>query len=154
MITFPGLLSVGVPAVEANVTNTVALTPGYLSAPWHRSAISEDNALASKFLLPAAAIVGVAGGVLLLRTPEQAFRGLVHASERAHAGDRVRGEHRCRHPVRVLGADDLEPRAGDDDWGGVGWRAGRSLGGRVRPEALRLTVVVLGTAAGLWYLID
>jgi len=30
LITFPVLLAVGVPAVVANVTNTVALCPGYL----------------------------------------------------------------------------------------------------------------------------
>jgi hypothetical protein len=30
LITFPALLAVGIPAVPANVTNTVALCPGYL----------------------------------------------------------------------------------------------------------------------------
>ena len=32
LITFPALTFVGVPAVAASVTNTVALSPGYLSA--------------------------------------------------------------------------------------------------------------------------
>jgi len=32
LITFPLLTAVGVPAVAANVTNTVALCPGYLGA--------------------------------------------------------------------------------------------------------------------------
>lgn len=32
LITFPVLLAVGLPAVAANVTNTVALCPGYLGA--------------------------------------------------------------------------------------------------------------------------
>ncbi|MBN1639806.1 MAG: sulfite exporter TauE/SafE family protein, partial [Anaerolineae bacterium] len=30
LITFPVLTAVGVPAVVANITNTVALSPGYL----------------------------------------------------------------------------------------------------------------------------
>ena len=32
LISFPALTAVGVPAVAANVTNTVALCPGYLGA--------------------------------------------------------------------------------------------------------------------------
>ena len=32
LITFPALTAMGVPAVVANVTNTVALLPGYLGA--------------------------------------------------------------------------------------------------------------------------
>jgi hypothetical protein len=30
LISFPALLSVGLPALGANITNTVALVPGYL----------------------------------------------------------------------------------------------------------------------------
>jgi uncharacterized protein len=32
LITFPLLTAIGIPAVSANVTNTVALCPGYLGA--------------------------------------------------------------------------------------------------------------------------
>ena len=32
LISFPALIAVGVPPVAANVTNTVALVPGYLGA--------------------------------------------------------------------------------------------------------------------------
>lgn len=32
LITFPTLMAVGIPPVMANVTNTVALCPGYLGA--------------------------------------------------------------------------------------------------------------------------
>ena len=32
LITFPALTAMGIPAVAANVTNTVALLPGYLGA--------------------------------------------------------------------------------------------------------------------------
>ena len=37
LITFPMLTAVGVPAVAANVTNTVALCPGYLGATFAQS---------------------------------------------------------------------------------------------------------------------
>ena len=33
LISFPALVAVGIPPVAANVTNTVALVPGYLGAP-------------------------------------------------------------------------------------------------------------------------
>ncbi len=36
LITFPMLTAVGIPAVAANITNTVALCPGYLGALSHR----------------------------------------------------------------------------------------------------------------------
>ena len=37
LITFPMLTAVGVPAIAANVTNTVALCPGYLGATFAQS---------------------------------------------------------------------------------------------------------------------
>ena len=37
LITFPMLTAIGVPAVAANVTNTVALCPGYLGATFAQS---------------------------------------------------------------------------------------------------------------------
>ena len=33
LLSFPALLAVGYPALTANVTNTVALTPGYFGGP-------------------------------------------------------------------------------------------------------------------------
>ncbi|NJD18284.1 MAG: sulfite exporter TauE/SafE family protein, partial [Gemmatimonadetes bacterium] len=77
LITFPALLAVGVPAVAANVTNTVALTPGYLGAT-----LAQARALAGQrarllLLVPAAVAGGMAGGFLLLGTSERIFRGLV-----------------------------------------------------------------------------
>ena len=34
LITFPTLNALGIPTVAASITNTVALTPGYLGATW------------------------------------------------------------------------------------------------------------------------
>jgi hypothetical protein len=77
LITFPTLIAVGVPAVAANITNTVALCPGYLGAT-----LAQSNDLRGQrgrlFLsLPVAIIGGVIGGILLLKTGERIFRTLV-----------------------------------------------------------------------------
>jgi len=77
LITFPMLTAVGIPAVAANVTNTVALCPGYLGAT-----IAQANDLRGQqrrlwLLVPASIVGGIAGGVLLLNTGERIFRALV-----------------------------------------------------------------------------
>ena len=77
LITFPMLMTVGLPAVAANVTNTVALCPGYLGAT-----LAQWNDLRGQerrlwLFLPAGVVGGVTGGVLLLNTGERLFRGLV-----------------------------------------------------------------------------
>src|ERR1043165_8853604 len=77
LITFPILTAIGIPAVAANVTNTVALCPGYLGA-----AIAQTNDLRGQerrlwLLLPAGAVGGVTGGILLLNSGERLFRMLV-----------------------------------------------------------------------------
>ncbi|HYB99907.1 MAG TPA: sulfite exporter TauE/SafE family protein [Candidatus Limnocylindrales bacterium] len=77
LITFPMLVAVGVPAVTANVTNTVALCPGYFGATLaqRRELAGQRRRLA--MLLPAAALGGVAGAMLLLQTGEKTFRELI-----------------------------------------------------------------------------
>ncbi len=77
LITFPVLTAVGLPAVVANITNTVALSPGYLGAT-----IAQWNDLKSQkkrlwLFVPAAILGGIIGGVLLLNTGEKLFRSLV-----------------------------------------------------------------------------
>lgn len=77
LITFPMLVAVGVPAVAANVTNTVALCPGYLGGT-----LAQRNDLRGQrrrlwLIVPASIVGGVLGGVLLLHTTEKLFRVLV-----------------------------------------------------------------------------
>lgn len=77
LITFPMLTAVGVPTVAANITNTVALCPGYLGgtvAQWRDLRGHERHLW---FLAPAGILGGVAGGLLLLNTGETMFRALV-----------------------------------------------------------------------------
>jgi uncharacterized membrane protein YfcA len=77
LITFPALVAVGLPAVVANVTNTVALCPGYLGATFAQSKDLKGQRRRLLFLLPAGALGGIVGGILLLNTGERLFRSLV-----------------------------------------------------------------------------
>lgn len=77
LISFPALTFAGLPAVAANVTNTVALTPGYLGATFAQWKDMKGQEKRLWFLLPAAALGGLTGGLLLLSTNERLFRELV-----------------------------------------------------------------------------
>ncbi len=77
LITFPMLTAVGIPAVAANVTNTVALCPGYLGATFAQLKDLRGQERRLWLFLPTGVLGGVAGGILLLNTGEQMFRALV-----------------------------------------------------------------------------
>jgi uncharacterized protein len=77
LVSFPALIAIGVPALAANVTNTVALLPGYLSGTVTARRDLEGQAPRLKVLLPCAAAGGLAGSLLLEVTPEKAFRAAV-----------------------------------------------------------------------------
>ena len=77
LITFPILVAVGVPAVAANVTNTVALCPGYLGGTFAQLKDLRGQERRLKILLPLSALSGIGGGFLLLHSSEQLFRSLV-----------------------------------------------------------------------------
>jgi uncharacterized membrane protein YfcA len=63
--------------VVANVTNTVALCPGYLGATFAQSKDLTGQTQRMWLFLPAGALGGIAGGYLLLNTGERLFRSLV-----------------------------------------------------------------------------
>src|SRR5512137_2687249 len=77
LITFPVLMAIGLPAVSANVTNTVALLPGYLGGTFAQRKDLVDQKKRLYFLVPAALLGGLVGGILLLRTGEKLFTELV-----------------------------------------------------------------------------
>lgn len=77
LISFPALIAVGVPSVASNVTNTVALLPGYLGGT-----LAQWNDIKSQvkrlwLILPASVVGGLLGGVLLIFTGEKVFRQIV-----------------------------------------------------------------------------
>jgi uncharacterized protein len=77
LITFPILLSIGVPPIAANVTNTVALCPGFMGGILAQ--IKDLSGQRRRFwiFLTASAVGGVIGSILLLSTGEKAFQALV-----------------------------------------------------------------------------
>ena len=77
LITFPMLTAVGVPAVPANITNTVALLPGYFGATLAQRADLRGQEHRLWWAIPAGIVGGLIGGILLLRTGERLFRDLV-----------------------------------------------------------------------------
>jgi uncharacterized membrane protein YfcA len=77
LITFPALTALGIPALQANVTNTMALIPGYLSG-----SIAQREAILGQprqvlIAIPAAVLGGFLGGWLLLGTDPSIFEKLV-----------------------------------------------------------------------------
>jgi uncharacterized membrane protein YfcA len=77
LITFPMLTFLGVPAVMANVTNTVALCPGYFGGTLAQWKDLRGQTTRLWIVVPASILGGVIGGFLLLRTGERLFRELV-----------------------------------------------------------------------------
>ncbi len=77
LVSFPVLLAIGVSPVVANVTNTVALVPGTIGGMWaQRNAFVSQRSRLYK-LLPVSVLGGIAGGLLILNTSEDAFRSLI-----------------------------------------------------------------------------
>lgn len=77
LISFPALTALGLPPLTANLTNTVALTPGYLGAAWAQRRDLGQQGLRCLWLVPLALAGGVAGGQLLLVSDERLFLALV-----------------------------------------------------------------------------
>lgn len=77
LLTFPVLTAVGLPALAANITNTVALCPGHVGATLAQSAALGGQRALLLRLLPAGVLGGLLGGVLLLHTGERTFANIV-----------------------------------------------------------------------------
>lgn len=77
LISFPVLVAVGVPPVAANITNAVALCPGYFGATIAQLPNLKGQRAQLMLLVPVAVLGGLAGGMILLRTGERTFTALV-----------------------------------------------------------------------------
>ena len=77
LITFPVLMAIGLPPVAANVTNTLALSPGYLGGTLAQSKDLKGQEKRLWILIPTGALGGLIGGILLLQTGEKLFAQLV-----------------------------------------------------------------------------
>jgi uncharacterized membrane protein YfcA len=77
LISFPGLLAAGFSPKVANVTNTVAVVPGFLGGSIaYRNEVGRqrDNIL---LVLPSALLGSLTGSIILLATPESTFEAVV-----------------------------------------------------------------------------
>lgn len=77
LITFPTLIAMGIPGVAANVTNTIALCPGYMGGIIAQSNDLRDQKRRMWVFIPAGAVGGLIGGFLLLISGERLFQNLV-----------------------------------------------------------------------------
>jgi uncharacterized membrane protein YfcA len=111
LLSFPLLTALGLPALIANATNTVALLPGYLGAVLGQRRDLAGQRRRALLLLPLAGAGGLLGGMLLLVSGEGLFRALVpwlilfgsallalQPALRAWFGGR-QGTHGASHPL-------------------------------------------------------
>jgi uncharacterized membrane protein YfcA len=77
LVTFSTLITLGVPPLTANVSNTVGLVAGSVASSWgYRRELSEQPQRIKRFV-PASLLGGISGAVLLLVLPEKAFETIV-----------------------------------------------------------------------------
>jgi uncharacterized membrane protein YfcA len=77
LLTVPTLIWLGVPAINANATSTVALWPGSLSGAWgFRREMRQADSRVYALVVPSL-IGGLAGAILLKRTPPGLFERLI-----------------------------------------------------------------------------
>jgi uncharacterized membrane protein YfcA len=77
LISFPALTAIGLPALAANVTNTVAMFPGSFGAALaqRRDLIGQGPRLVT--MVPMGVLGGVAGGLLLFWSGDETFQAVV-----------------------------------------------------------------------------
>ena len=77
LVSFPVLLSIGLPPVTASVTNTVGLFPGsFVGAYGYRREL-RGQGRRSVVLGVASTLGAIGGALLLLRLPADAFKAIV-----------------------------------------------------------------------------
>ena len=77
LITFPSLIAAGLPPIAANVTNSVAVCPGYVSSVVGSRADLAGQGRRLRAIVPASLAGAIAGCALLLLTPARAFEVVV-----------------------------------------------------------------------------
>lgn len=77
LISFPALLAAGIPPIAANITNAVALCPGYFGATLAQRDNLRGQSARLWVCVPAGVVGGLVGAILLLETRERTFQVLV-----------------------------------------------------------------------------
>jgi uncharacterized membrane protein YfcA len=123
LITFPTLLALGVSPITANVTNTVALCPGFMGGILAQFKDLTGQRRRFWIFLCVSAAGGIVGSILLLRTGERAFMTLV--------------------PFLILAASCLLALQGLIRL----WLTRRSSNGAVKHESETWAILLIGLAA-------
>jgi uncharacterized membrane protein YfcA len=79
-LTFPALIAAGLPPIDANASNTVALFPGQIATGYAARdglAAAADNRVNVPVFAAISLVGGFVGGVLLLVTPQPVFSRIV-----------------------------------------------------------------------------
>jgi uncharacterized protein len=77
LISFPAAMAWGLPSIAANVTNSVALTPGSLASAWgYRRELGADRRLV-RVLAPAAIVGAALGAFILHHTSQRLFDAII-----------------------------------------------------------------------------
>ena len=77
-LTLPALMMTGMSALAANITSTVALFPGQITACWGaRQHVASAGGVSARMLMALSLVGAVAGAVLLLVTPSAHFARMV-----------------------------------------------------------------------------
>jgi uncharacterized membrane protein YfcA len=113
LISFPTLIAIGIPDVAANITNTVALCPGYVGGTLAQKKDLARQGRRLLLLVPAGIAGGIAGAVLLLAVSPEVFAVLVpflilFASLLLAVQDRVRARIRQHAGKEGSGRDGVE----------------------------------------------
>jgi uncharacterized protein len=113
LISFPTLIAIGIPEVAANITNTVALCPGYVGGTLAQKKDLAGQGRRLWRLLPAGIAGGIAGALLLLVASPDMFAVLVpflilFASLLLAVQDRVRDWIRQHAGKRGTGRDGVD----------------------------------------------
>jgi len=77
LLTFPALVGLGIPALIANATSTVALWPGAVASMWGYSDLLVGmRSWVTRLAIPSL-IGGLVGAILLIKTPPSRFDAIV-----------------------------------------------------------------------------
>ena len=77
LLTFPALIGLGIPAIMANATSTVALWPGAVASMWgYSDLLTGMRSWVTRLAMPSL-VGGLVGAWLLIKTPPSRFDAIV-----------------------------------------------------------------------------
>ena len=131
LVTFPALIAVGYPPLVANVTNNVAVSPGYATGAWGYRAELRGQRKRIVPLVAVSALGSLVGVGLILVSSQRAFDGVVSTAQA------VRHRYSGSHGVHERSATSFGRSPA-----GVGTRSGRDPHRDRQMDARGGTVVV------------